>query len=52
MTERRRISQKAHAFFDNLWKRGDPWDLESSEFERDKYARQLAVLDGRRYARA
>jgi SAM-dependent methyltransferase len=52
MTERRRISQKAHAFFDNLWKRGDPWDLESSEFERNKYARQLAVLDERRCARA
>jgi predicted TPR repeat methyltransferase len=51
MTERKVITEKAHAFFDNLWKRGDPWDLESSGFEQDKYARQLAMLDGCRYAR-
>jgi SAM-dependent methyltransferase len=50
MTESEFISEKARAFFDNLWKRGDPWDLESSEFEQDKYARQLEMIDGRRYA--
>ena len=51
MTERERISFKVQAFFEDLWKRGDPWEFETSEFERDKYARQLALLQGRRYAR-
>lgn len=51
MTDRKLTSRKAHAFFDDLWKRGDPWDLEGSEFEQDKYTRQLAMLSGRRYAR-
>lgn len=30
----------------------DPWDYNSSEYERGKYAATLAALDGRRYARA
>jgi SAM-dependent methyltransferase len=30
----------------------DPWDYDSSEYERAKYAATLAALDGRRYARA
>ena len=30
----------------------DPWDYDSSAYERDKYAATLAALDGRRYARA
>ena len=50
MTERALISQKTQTFLENLWKRGDPWGLESSEFEQSKYMRQLAILDGRRYA--
>src|SRR5713101_5687892 len=44
------IHQKAQAFFEDLWKRGDFWELESSEFEQAKYARQLVLLKGRRYA--
>jgi predicted TPR repeat methyltransferase len=52
VSERKAIDQKAHAFFDDLWKRGDPWDLESSEFEQGKYMRQREMLGGRRYARA
>lgn len=51
MTERKLIEEKAQAFFEDLWKRGDPWDFESSEFEQAKYARQLAMLDERRYTR-
>src|SRR5918995_6275548 len=50
--ERKLISQKAYAVFDELWKRGDPWNLEGSEFEQGKYVRQLAMVGGRRYARA
>ena len=51
MTERELVSQKAEAFFEDLWKQGDPWEFETSAFERDKYARQFAILQGRRYAR-
>ncbi len=51
MTERHLIHQRALAFFEDLWKRGDPWDLEKSEFERAKYERQLALIEGHRYAR-
>jgi SAM-dependent methyltransferase len=45
------LKQKAEAFFENLWQRGDPWEFETSAFEQTKYARQLALLGGRRYPR-
>lgn len=51
MTERTVITQKAQAFFDDLWKRGDPWKLETSDFERIKYEREIGILRGRRYPR-
>jgi predicted TPR repeat methyltransferase len=50
MPERELIDQKARAFFDEMWKGGDPWKLETSDFEQDKYTRQLALLEGRRFA--
>jgi SAM-dependent methyltransferase len=49
--ERERIAAKARSFFDELWARGDPWDLESSQFERARYGRLLAALDPSRYGR-
>jgi SAM-dependent methyltransferase len=52
MTERHLIGQKAEEFFEALWKRGDPWELETAVFEQERYARQLRALEGRRYARA
>lgn len=51
MTERERISSKAQSFFDDLWARGDPWELETSDFERARYARLLALLKPSGYAR-
>jgi SAM-dependent methyltransferase len=39
-------------FFEGLWAEGDHWDLETSELDRRRYARQLALLAGRRYRRA
>ena len=51
MSERTVITQKAQAFFDDLWKRGDPWKLETSDFERIKYDREIGILRGRRYPR-
>jgi SAM-dependent methyltransferase len=51
MTERELVSQKAHAFFEELWKRGDPWEYETSEFEQRRCARLLEILSGRRYGK-
>lgn len=51
MTEHKLIHKKARAFFEDLWKRGDPWNLESAAFEEAKYERQLAILNDRRYSR-
>ena len=48
MSERTLIAQKAESFFEDLWKRGDPWKLETSEFEQAKYDREIAILPGRR----
>lgn len=49
--ERERVGRVAQTFFEQLWRRGDPWDFEHSEFERAKYARQLALVEDRRYGR-
>lgn len=51
MTEREQISLKARTYFDDLWSRGDPWGLETSEFEHRRYARLLEILKHRQYER-
>jgi predicted TPR repeat methyltransferase len=51
MTERELVDQKIRIFMDNLWERGDPWDFESSAYERDRCVQLLKMLEGRRYAR-
>ena len=43
--------ERTRIFFEGLWRRGDPWSLESSEFERAKYARQLALITDQRFER-
>jgi 2-polyprenyl-3-methyl-5-hydroxy-6-metoxy-1,4-benzoquinol methylase len=57
MTDRQHAGAQARRFFDDLWRDGDPWQLETDPFERAKYDAQLALLDadrgpGRRYGRA
>lgn len=54
MSDRADADGRAAAYFNELWRGGDPWDLEASPFERAKYDAQLALLDagGRRYGRA
>ncbi|HVO91579.1 MAG TPA: SAM-dependent methyltransferase [Terriglobales bacterium] len=49
MTERERLSAKARVFFDDLWSRGDPWQLETSGFERDRYTQLSAILHRSHY---
>jgi SAM-dependent methyltransferase len=39
-------------FFDDLWREGDYWQLETSEFDRLRYDLQLELLRDRRYGRA
>jgi SAM-dependent methyltransferase len=51
MSERENPAQKAHDFFDALWKRGDPWSFATSSFERERFARLLAMISDRRYPR-
>ena len=51
MTEREQICAKAESFFNDLWTRGDPWELETSNWEHERYARLLAILDQPRYER-
>lgn len=52
MTDREQAGQKALEFSENLWKRGDFWELESSEYERARCARLIDVLRDARYPRA
>ena len=51
MTERELVDQKIRTFMDNLWEQGDPWDFESSAYERDRCVQLLKMLEGTRYAR-
>ena len=51
MFERKSLHGRAENFFDDLWRRGDFWNLEGSEFEQAKYARQIAMLAGRHCGR-
>ena len=51
MNDREEICRKAQSFFNDLWMRGDPWELETSNWEHERYARLLAMLDQARYGR-
>lgn len=51
MPARESVGHKAEAFFEDMWKTGDPWEFESSEFEQARYARLLTYLHGRSYPR-
>jgi SAM-dependent methyltransferase len=52
MTNLPHADETARTFFDELWQRGDPWDLEVSPFERARLACALGMLEGRRSASA
>src|SRR5687767_8260034 len=42
---------RAQKFFEDLWQRGDYWELETSAYERERHDALLAALGPRRYAR-
>jgi SAM-dependent methyltransferase len=52
MTDRERLGEKAFEFSEGLWRRGDVWEFDTSEFERAKRVRLIEILDGARYPRA
>lgn len=43
---------EARRYFTELWSKGDPWDLEISALDQERYARMIAILDGRHFVRA
>jgi SAM-dependent methyltransferase len=51
MKDRESIHEHAQAFFDDIWRNGDFWELETSEFERLKYDQQINVLTSGPYDR-
>jgi SAM-dependent methyltransferase len=51
MTIQELIAQQARDFFETQWQRGDPWQIESSEYEWARCVHLLRMLEGRRYAR-
>ena len=51
MTDREQAGQKALEFSENLWKHGDFWEFETSDYERARFARTIQILQGARFAR-
>jgi SAM-dependent methyltransferase len=52
MADRNQISQELRDHYEEVWHAGDAWALETSEFERCRYAHLLGLLHGHRYRRA
>lgn len=45
MIDHAKTDTEARRWFDELWKDGDPWSLDTDPYERAKYDAQLALLD-------
>jgi SAM-dependent methyltransferase len=52
MTEQNEADQTARVFFEDLWKGGDPWEFETSDYEQRRFELHLEMLGDRRYGRA
>jgi SAM-dependent methyltransferase len=51
MTDRERLGEQALEFSEGLWRRGDVWEFDTSEFEQSRFERLIQVLEGARYPR-
>jgi SAM-dependent methyltransferase len=51
MDRREQIRRAQGETFEDAWRAGDPWDLETSELDQQSYGRQLALIGDRRYDR-
>src|SRR5262249_4508070 len=45
------LNRKSLEFFENLWRAGDTWELETSAYEQRRYDRLVEVIRDRRYPR-
>jgi predicted TPR repeat methyltransferase len=52
LNERKIVNIQAVEFFEDIWKSGDNWRIESDEFEQAKCLRLLQLLRHSRYTRA
>lgn len=52
MAHEKRERPTARAFFEDLWVDKDPWALDTSELDQQRYRRQVALLGDRRYRSA
>jgi len=52
VTDREAISGKMRDHYENFWSQGDPWQLEHSALDNERYLRQQALVNDRHYARA
>jgi SAM-dependent methyltransferase len=43
------IGQKMRNHYEGVWRAGDAWSLETSEFEQRRYEQQLALVESRQY---
>jgi SAM-dependent methyltransferase len=51
MVEREDIGRKMRDHYNRVWSGDNPWDFDGSGFDEARYARQLSILEGRRYER-
>ena len=51
MDRREQIKRAQGETFEEAWRAGDPWDLETSDLDQQSYRRQLALIEDRRYER-
>jgi SAM-dependent methyltransferase len=52
MSDREGIHERAERFFEELWRKGDQWEFDSSEYERERIQRLRDAISDRRYERA
>jgi SAM-dependent methyltransferase len=46
------LNQKSREFFEGLWRAGDRWEFETSDYEQRRYDHLIEIISGRRYRRA
>jgi 2-polyprenyl-3-methyl-5-hydroxy-6-metoxy-1,4-benzoquinol methylase len=51
MSDLQKISEKMRQHYQCVWQEGDAWEFETSTFEQARYDHQLALLQGRHFAR-
>jgi SAM-dependent methyltransferase len=51
MQDRGLIDQRMRDHYEAVWSAGDAWEFESSSYEQERFARQVALIDDRRYPR-